>query len=90
MIFFLYGAAIFMKCEIVSLKPSIWRIDPFSTNVPLLYPLENIRKPKDFRGYRTGTLVKNGLTVNPRNPFPATDVFLYPLEKKETSDTKWL
>ena len=32
--------------------------NPFSTNVPLLYPPESIRKPK---GYRGGTLVENGL-----------------------------
>ena len=38
--------------------------NPFSTNVPLLYPLkvsENHRFSDAFRGYRTGTLVENGL-----------------------------
>ena len=38
--------------------------NPFSTNVPLLYPLktsENIRFSDVFRGYRSGTLVENGL-----------------------------
>ena len=39
-------------------------IKPFSTNVPLLYPLEtsqNLRFSDVFRGYRSETLVKNGL-----------------------------
>ena len=41
-------------------------INPFSINVPLLYPLitsENRRFPDVFRGYRSGTLVENGLQV---------------------------
>ena len=41
-------------------------INPFSTNVPLLYPLktsENLRFSDVFRGYRSGTLVKNGLRL---------------------------
>ena len=44
---------------------NIKRINPFSTNVPLLYPLkttENLRFSDVFRGYRSGTLVENGLT----------------------------
>ena len=39
-------------------------INPFLTNVPLLYPLktsENSRFSAIFRGYRSGTLVENGL-----------------------------
>ena len=39
-------------------------INPFSTNVPLLYPLktsENLRFSDVFRGYRIETLVENGL-----------------------------
>ena len=39
-------------------------INPFSTNVPLLYPLktsENRRLFDVFRGYRSETLVENGL-----------------------------
>ena len=39
-------------------------INPFSTKVPLLYPLktfENRRFSDVFRGYRSGTLVENGL-----------------------------
>ena len=39
-------------------------IKPFSTNVPLLYPLktsENLWFSDVFRGYRSGTFVKNGL-----------------------------
>ena len=43
----------------------LWsNINPFSTNVPLLYPLktsENRRLFDVFRGYRNGTLVENGL-----------------------------
>ena len=38
--------------------------NPFSTNVPLLYSLktsENGRLSDVFRGYRSGTLVENGL-----------------------------
>ena len=38
----------------------------FSTNVKLLYPLktsENRRFSDVFRGYRSGTLVENGLTI---------------------------
>ena len=38
--------------------------NPFSTNVPLLYPLkasENLWFSDAFRGYRSGTLVENGL-----------------------------
>ena len=39
-------------------------INPFSTNVPSLYPLKtskNRRFSEGFRGYRSGTLVENGL-----------------------------
>ena len=35
-------------------------LSPFSTNVPLLYPLKR-RFSDVFRGYRSGTLVENGL-----------------------------
>ena len=42
--------------------------NPFSTNVPLLYLLktsENFQFSDVFRGYRSGTLVENGLkTIN--------------------------
>ena len=40
------------------------RINQFSTNAPLLYPpktSENRRFSDVFRGYRSGTLVENGL-----------------------------
>ena len=40
--------------------------NPFSTNVPLLYSLktsENRRLSDVFRGYRSGTLVENGLMI---------------------------
>ena len=39
-------------------------LNPFSINVPLLYPLktlENLRFSDVFRGYRSGRLVGNGL-----------------------------
>ena len=39
-------------------------LKPFSTNVPLLYPLkasENLRFSDVFRAYRRRTLVENGL-----------------------------
>ena len=42
-------------------------INPFSINVPLLYPLktsENRGFSYVFRGYRSGTLVENGLYEN--------------------------
>ena len=45
--------------------------NPFLTNVPLLYPLktsENLRFSDDFRGYRRGTLVENGLTRSFKDP----------------------
>ena len=38
--------------------------NPFLTNASLLYPLktsENLRFSDVFRGYRSGTLVENGL-----------------------------
>ena len=39
-------------------------VNPFSTNIPLLYPLktsENVQFSDVLRGYRSGTLVENGL-----------------------------
>ena len=39
-------------------------VNPFSSNVPLLYPQktsENRRFSNVLRGYRSGTLVENGL-----------------------------
>ena len=42
-------------------------INPFLANVPLLYPLktsENLRLSDVSRGYRSGTLVKNGLIIS--------------------------
>ena len=41
-------------------------INPFSINVPFLYPLEtseNLRYSEVFRRYRSGTLVENGLIL---------------------------
>ena len=42
-----------------------WRLNLFSTNVPLLTPRKH-----DFRGYSSGTLVENGLSVCVLNPLP--------------------
>ena len=54
------------KAKFVSFE---WkRLNPFSTNVLLLYALktsENRRFSDAFRGYRSGALVENGLrTIN--------------------------
>ena len=50
------------------LHSSDYLINPFSANVPPLYPLktsENLRLSDVFGGgYRSGTLVENGLTMN--------------------------
>ena len=66
--FFLYVD--FLKCfmEINQTNYSyiIIVFNPFSTNVPLLYPLktsENRRFSDVFSRYRSGTLVENGLMV---------------------------
>ena len=48
------------------LKMALNWFNPFSTNVPPLYPLkrsENLRFSGVFGGYRSGTLVENGLRV---------------------------
>ena len=53
----------------ISSSPPIIFFNPFSTNVPLLYPLETSEKrtfSDVFRGYRSGTLVENGLIVRRR------------------------
>ena len=44
----------------ITLSPAI---NPFSTNVPLLYPLKTSENLRYRKGYRSGTLVKNGLIV---------------------------
>ena len=41
---------------------SIVLINPFVANVPILYRLKTPRFAGIFRGYKIGTLVKNGLT----------------------------
>ena len=41
-------------------------LNPFSTNVPLPYPMktsENRRFSDVFRGYKSGILIKNGLSM---------------------------
>ena len=48
----------------VKMIVKVIQINPFSTNVPLLYPLEiseNIRFSAIYKGNRSGTLVENGL-----------------------------
>ena len=50
--------------RLVSYTKIVNRLNLFSTNVPLLYPLktsENRMFSDIFRGYRSGTLVENGL-----------------------------
>ena len=57
LLFPLYGYA----CLFRAMNKSF---NPFSTNVSLLYPRENIRKPEVFgcfQGCRSGILVENGL-----------------------------
>ena len=53
------------KPLIIALHIVLFVVNPFSTNVPLLYPLKTSenRKFSVFRGYRSGTLVENGLTM---------------------------
>ena len=46
----------------------MFKVKPFQLNCPFLYPLktsENERFSDVFRGYRNGTLHKNGLLANP-------------------------
>ena len=38
-----------------------FRINPFSTNVPLLYPLKTSENLDFFSGYESGTLVEKAL-----------------------------
>ena len=48
----------FLNCEL------IWKLNQFSTNFPLLYSLKTSKNPMFsdvFKGYRSGTLVENGL-----------------------------
>ena len=59
-----FGSTIFATNK-QSIKLSKWLINPFSINVPLLYPLktsENPRVSDIFRGYTRGALVENGLS----------------------------
>ena len=57
----------FYFTTILQLSKRSWplvAINPFSTNVPLLYPLrtsKNLRFSDIFRGYKSGTLAENGL-----------------------------
>ena len=47
--------------------PSNRKLNPYSTNVPLPYSLktwENLQFSDVFRGYRSGTLVQNGLIMD--------------------------
>ena len=57
-------------------------VNPFSTNIPLLYPLktlENWRISDVFRGHRKRTSFENGLM----RPFPRKDT----PEKQKLTDT---
>ena len=57
----------FYFTTILQLSKRSWplvAINPFPTNVPLLYPLrtsKNLRFSDIFRGYKSGTLAENGL-----------------------------
>ena len=54
----------FTAKELIVLLQNHQDINPFSNNVPLLYPRktsENRRFSDVFTGYRSGTLVENGL-----------------------------
>ena len=50
-------------------KCNIYFFNPLSTNAPLLNPLKTseTRRFSVFRGYRSGTLVENGLTLHSMN-----------------------
>ena len=79
----LYGAkCICLWCYIQIDDINLFNIfNPFSTKVPFLYPLqisENRRFSAIFRGYRSGTLVENGLriTCNDKNTrFLTTEIW---------------
>ena len=54
-------------CRILS-APLIIMVNPFSTNIPLLYLLktsENLRFSNVVRRYRSEILVENGLNISP-------------------------
>ena len=55
-------------CSLCDLHAGL--LNPCSTNVPLPYPLktENWRFLYVFRGYRSGTLVENGLSLERKSP----------------------
>ena len=92
---------------ICSLDPLSWptlswqsikltHINPFSTNVPLLYPLntsENRRISDVFGGYRSGTLVQNGLKFRVNEmalswPKKTTSRKCYTVSEKQFLDIK--
>ena len=52
------------RCDVI-LGILLLILNIIATNVPLLYPLEteNLRFPDVFGGYRSGTLVENGLNI---------------------------
>ena len=66
-------------------------INPFSTSAPLLHPLktsENRRFSDVFRGYRSGTLVENGLTITLIMDIVCVCVCLYSSTVKASSVCK--
>ena len=63
-----FGSTIFATNK-QSIKLSKWLINPFSINVPLLYPVKTSENPRVFdvfKGYATGTLLENGLSLCPQ------------------------
>lgn len=63
-----FGSTIFATNK-QSIKLSKWLINPFSVNVPLLYPVKTSENPRVFdvfRGCTRGTLLENGLSHCPQ------------------------
>ena len=51
-------------------------INPFLVNVPILYPLKTIENQNFsgfFKGYKIGTLARNGLKKTEHSYFPISD-----------------
>ena len=66
--------------------PTEIHFNPFSTNVPLLYPLktsENLWFSDVFKGYRSGTLVENGLINFSPVAYPA-GIYLLKVNTRNT------
>ena len=65
---------------------SLSSLNPFLINAPILYPLktpENQRFSDVFRGYKIGTLARNGLIIKAQLNLLQVNI-LYPLKTTET------